>query len=272
MRCQAGTRGIVGGPDATDRRPLVGITGTTGPGDPTGITAATGTTGETDTTGPGDMAGEHRRRDRTTSTGRRPVARLVTAGLLVAVLATVACGADDRALKPPSPDQTTTTRPPSSVPAGSETVVAEELRLSSTAFAQNGALPDRYTCRGAGTPPPLAWENVPAGTEELAIVMRGTDPERTLHWVMSGINPRAGELLEGEVPPTVMPFPNEVNGQPGWGPPCPSTPGTHRYDFSVYALSEALRIPPLSTGQQAVQAIEAAPRLGIALITATVSV
>jgi phosphatidylethanolamine-binding protein (PEBP) family uncharacterized protein len=204
-----------------------------------------------------------------------PLRRPVVAGMLLAALAlpvSVGCGADDRALKPPSPDQTTTTRPPTSAAGASEAIESTQFTLSSAAFAQNGGIPDRYTCQGMGVAPPLAWRNVPSGTEELAVVMRADNQERTLHWVMAGISPRAGQLLEGEVPQTAAPFPNQVNGQPGWAPPCPSTPGTYRYDFTVYALSGPTDIPPLSTGPQAAQLIDAAPRTGIALITGTVTV
>lgn len=192
-------------------------------------------------------------------------------GLLMAVVAR--CGADDRALKPPSTDQTTTSRPPSSTVASEGAVVApEQFTVTSTAFAQDGGIPDRYTCRGAGAPPPLAWTNVPPGTDELAIVVRAADANRTVHWVMTGIDGRTLELIEGQRPLGAVETPNDVTGLATWAPPCPTAPGTHRYDFSVYAFPAPVRVPPDSPGGQAAVLIEGAPRLGVALISGTVTV
>ena len=43
------------------------------------------------------------------------------------------------------------------------------MRLSSTAFAEGGTLPPRFTCDGDGVSPPLAWEDVPDGTQGFAL-------------------------------------------------------------------------------------------------------
>jgi phosphatidylethanolamine-binding protein (PEBP) family uncharacterized protein len=199
----------------------------------------------------------------------RAMASVAAAGLVL-VAAGCGIGADDRALQLPSPDQTTTTLVRGTV--SPETAVDATFVLSSTAFAQDGGIPDRYTCRGAGSTPPLAWDNVPAGTGELALVVRGTDLSRTVHWVMTGIDGRTRELVEGERPVSAVELANEVTGTPGWGPPCPTAAGVHRYEFTLYAFPAPVRVPPDSTGEQAALLIEGAPRLGTTSLTATVTV
>jgi phosphatidylethanolamine-binding protein (PEBP) family uncharacterized protein len=194
----------------------------------------------------------------------------LAAALAVGAVLAGGCGADDRALQPPSPDQTTTTRVRAT--ASADSVAEAQFVLTSSAFAQDGGIPDRYTCRGLGSPPPLSWDNVPGGTSEFAVVVRGTDLSRTVHWVMTGIDGRARELLEGERPLTAVELANEVNGMQGWAPPCPTTPGVHRYEFTLYAFPAPVRVPPDSTGEQAALLIEGAPRLGVTALGATVTV
>jgi phosphatidylethanolamine-binding protein (PEBP) family uncharacterized protein len=44
------------------------------------------------------------------------------------------------------------------------------MRLSSTAFDEGEMLPPRFTCDGAGVSPPLAWKDVPDGTQHFALI------------------------------------------------------------------------------------------------------
>lgn len=47
------------------------------------------------------------------------------------------------------------------------------LRVESASFT--GAIPQRFTCDGAGVSPALAWSLPPSGTKSLAIVMHDPD-------------------------------------------------------------------------------------------------
>ncbi|MBS4727074.1 YbhB/YbcL family Raf kinase inhibitor-like protein [Mycobacterium sp. SM1] len=54
--------------------------------------------------------------------------------------------------------------------------------LSSSAFADNTPIPVVYACKGRTVPPPLRWENVPPGTQSLALVVDDPDaPAGTVH-------------------------------------------------------------------------------------------
>ena len=43
------------------------------------------------------------------------------------------------------------------------------MHVTSTAFADGGAIPTKYTHDGAGVSPPLAFSDVPPGTKSLAL-------------------------------------------------------------------------------------------------------
>ena len=120
------------------------------------------------------------------------------------------------------------------------------LRISSSAFPQNGSIPETYTCDGANTPPPLKWSGVPDGAKSLALIVDDPDapdpraPQRTyVHWVLYDIPPTADGLASGGKPPSGAR--NGLNDwkQPGYGGPCPPI-GRHRYFFKLSALDTVL--------------------------------
>lgn len=107
-----------------------------------------------------------------------------------------------------------------------------DLSLTSAAFDDDGPLPDRFTCTGAGGSPPLTWSGVPEGTSSLALLV--VDPDAPVedgftHWSLAGIDPEPGGVAEGEEPAGGA-------GQ-AWVPACPPT-GEHRYVFTLYAFDD----------------------------------
>ena len=109
--------------------------------------------------------------------------------------------------------------------------------LTSPAFAEGGSIPTEYTCDGGDKPIPLEWSGVPDGTAELALVMDDPDARGFVHWVVVGVTPTASGFSDGAIPD------GAVEGQTGfgvgYGGPCPPS-GTHRYEFTLYALSSPL--------------------------------
>jgi Raf kinase inhibitor-like YbhB/YbcL family protein len=191
--------------------------------------------------------------------GRRRAACLVAA---VAVLVTpmAACGDDGRALREPGADQTTTSAPvvttTSTVAAGGgSTATTVPMQLTSPTFTDGSTIPPAYTCRGADISPPLSWVGIPAGTVELALVVRDIDADMFAHWVVAGLSPAVGGLAEDSPPPGVEAT-NDF-GRGGWAGPCPPS-GTHNYQFVVYALAQPSGLTPGLPGEQAAQAIETA--------------
>ncbi|MDH7599598.1 MAG: YbhB/YbcL family Raf kinase inhibitor-like protein [Sedimentisphaerales bacterium] len=124
----------------------------------------------------------------------------------------------------------------------------EQMKVTSTAFADGGIIPSKYTCDGQDISPPLQWEGVPSGARSIAIISNDPDaPVGTwVHWVIWNIPPTATGLPEAlprdpKLPDGARQGINDF-GRPGYGGPCPPS-GTHRYYFKVYALDTLLDLP-----------------------------
>ena len=118
--------------------------------------------------------------------------------------------------------------------------------LTSTAFAEGGAIPKRHTCEGEDVSPPLAWSGAPLGTKTFALIVDDPDapdpkaPKRTwVHWVLYDMPPAATALPEGGALPAGTRQGRNDWGRTGYGGPCPPI-GRHRYFHKLYALDAAL--------------------------------
>jgi Raf kinase inhibitor-like YbhB/YbcL family protein len=123
------------------------------------------------------------------------------------------------------------------------------LKLTSSAFAHNGAIPRRYTCQGEDVSVPLAWSGAPAATKSFAVIVDDPDapdpkaPRMTwVHWVLYNLPAKATALAEG-IKPDQLPK-GTLEGfndwkRTGYGGPCPPI-GRHRYFHKLYALDERL--------------------------------
>jgi phosphatidylethanolamine-binding protein (PEBP) family uncharacterized protein len=139
--------------------------------------------------------------------------------------------------------------------------------LASPVAAAGGSLPAAYTCDGAGSTPPLAWSNAPAGTRQFALLMTTLpgDGATKWNWVLYGIPASTAVLPENAVGIGTL-----GTGSHGtlmaYDPPCSQGPGVKIYTFTLYALSGPpdLGVPPEQvTGELLTDAI-AAVTLGTA--------
>ena len=130
------------------------------------------------------------------------------------------------------------------------------ITVTSTAFRDGETIPSKYTCDGEGVAPPLAWTEIPANAAALSLVLDDPDAPRGTftHWVVLDLEPTAATLAEGGVPPGVKQAKNS-SGKPGYYGPCPPS-GTHRYRFTVYALSEPTGLPDGADLREALRAID----------------
>jgi Raf kinase inhibitor-like YbhB/YbcL family protein len=132
--------------------------------------------------------------------------------------------------------------------------------LTSPAFSDNTQLPAEYSCKGRSVPPPLRWENAPAGTESLALVVDDPDAPGGLfvHWVVTGIPPSTTEIVEGALPGGAQVSLNSV-GKADYFAPCPPAgTGVHHYRFKLYALSKPPALAPTTAPAEATQTIAGA--------------
>jgi Raf kinase inhibitor-like YbhB/YbcL family protein len=140
-----------------------------------------------------------------------------------------------------------------------ERALPERITVSSPAFTEGAAIPQRFTCDGDNRSPPLRWSDVPAGTVEIALVVDDPDAPRGtyVHWVVVSIDPASTELVEGAVPPGAQQVPNSA-GTAAYTGPCPPGGAPHHYRFTVYALQQRAEFGADASPEAAIAAIEAA--------------
>ncbi len=122
------------------------------------------------------------------------------------------------------------------------------IRLTSPAFADHAPLPPRFTADAEGISPPLQWDNIPAATSSLALIVEDADsptPAPLVHAIAVDIDPLRKELLEGELQETDRGRNTALNLgrnsylRQAWLPPDPPPGhGVHRYAFQLFALAD----------------------------------
>jgi Raf kinase inhibitor-like YbhB/YbcL family protein len=156
------------------------------------------------------------------------------------------------------------------------------IELGSTAFANGGRIPDRFTADGAGLSPPLHWDSLPDGTAALALLVEDADspsPYPLVHAVVWDLDVDAHRLEEGAIG-------YGGDGQAsGEGPETgrnsmlrrrwlpldpPPGHGEHHYVFQLFALSS---LPDLerAPGQSALLDEIEGRLLGVGILTGTYS-
>jgi len=121
-----------------------------------------------------------------------------------------------------------------------------DMRLTSAAFENGGAIPARHTGVGEDSSPALSWTGRPAGTKAFAVICH--DPDAPLvspggtygfvHWVLynipgsvTGIGEGSREFTNGK---------NDFGKQAYGGPMPPAGHGRHQYYFWVLALDKQI--------------------------------
>jgi Raf kinase inhibitor-like YbhB/YbcL family protein len=186
--------------------------------------------------------------------------RLALATALLAAALAAACGGDDD--EPAEPAETG-----ASVPG---------FVFMADGVTEGEPIDPRYTCDGDDISPALAWEGVPEGTAELALVVEDPDaPDGTFtHWLVYALDAGADGL------PEAFPEGAEVNGlnavrqgtndfgKAGYGGPCPPAGEEHRYVFRLLALDAALGLEGGASRDEVLAALEGHV-LGEARLTGT---
>ncbi|MET8953297.1 YbhB/YbcL family Raf kinase inhibitor-like protein [Streptomyces sp. NPDC004393] len=92
--------------------------------------------------------------------------------------------------------------------------------------------------------PELKFENVPAGTAELALSMVDLENQK-IHWLQVGLPATASGAQAHTLTRGARELLNDF-GEATYDGPCPPTGHTHRYQLTLYALRSPL---PASFGQ-----------------------
>jgi Raf kinase inhibitor-like YbhB/YbcL family protein len=129
--------------------------------------------------------------------------------------------------------------------------------LTSPAFESGGELDPSFTaCEEDAVAPPLEWSAPPPGSQELVLVAQELDGKTAkpqLHWLVWGLAPQKGKLLEGEVPPRTG---KNAKGNSEWLLPSPPIGEEHRYVFQLFALDLPLTTMPGAGYKELMSAME----------------
>lgn len=128
--------------------------------------------------------------------------------------------------------------------------VPATIGLNSPAFGDHHVIPVRYAGAGVGDnrSPALCWNNIPAATEELVLIVEDPDaplPRPFVHVIATGIVPHSPGLAEGALsatPPAmdVSLGRNSFGKRAYAGPRALPRHGPHRYAFQLFALGRKL--------------------------------
>jgi len=115
------------------------------------------------------------------------------------------------------------------------------MTISSLAFKDKGAIPQKYSCEGDNISPPLTIGGIPRGAKSLVLIL--DDPDSAygnfLHWIVWNINPqKVTKITSNQLPQGAVTGVNDF-GRRRYDGPCPQK-GKHRYYFTVYALDTKL--------------------------------
>ena len=120
------------------------------------------------------------------------------------------------------------------------------LPLTSSSFTDGGDIPKQFTCDGANTSPALSWSSAPQKTQSFALIASDQDsPITFVHWVVYNFPPTITQIPEAirsqQLPQGALQGTTDFDAV-GYGGPCPPS-GTHRYNFTIYALDSMMQAP-----------------------------
>lgn len=131
------------------------------------------------------------------------------------------------------------------------------ITVSSSAFAAGARIPKPFTGDGEDVSPPLHWEGIPAGAQELALICDDPDAptaEPWVHWVIYKLPAALRDLPQGIPAGARLDKPlAALQGRNSWnagrtigyrGPAPPPGHGVHHYHFRLYALDCELNLNP----------------------------
>jgi Raf kinase inhibitor-like YbhB/YbcL family protein len=129
------------------------------------------------------------------------------------------------------------------------------LTITSPDFPNNGAIPTRFSCDGAGARPALRFGGIPGSAAELALVVVDPDAGGFVHWTAYGRPPSTRALAATGLPAGAREGENST-GKTGWTPPCPPS-GNHHYEFRLYWLKRASGLDAGAKPDDVVKAVSA---------------
>lgn len=155
-------------------------------------------------------------------------------------------GGDGRTLRPPAEGQTdsvvtTTVNTYESFPTAA--TADPDAFLVTGPWEDGTRIASRYTCDGEDVSPPLAFDNVPAGTASLAVVIQEMSSAGGYLWVIANVDPAGAYIDEGDTPAGAAAALND-SGATAYSGPCPDSEAPVVYMVTAFAVGQMLEIEP----------------------------
>src|ERR1700731_207493 len=95
-----------------------------------------------------------------------------------------------------------------------------KMKISSSAFQEGGAIPEKFSKNGQNVSPELRIEGAPAEAKSLALIVDDPDAPVGLftHWLVWNIDPKTMEIYEGSAPSGGVQGTNDFPGPGQDGP------------------------------------------------------
>ena len=145
--------------------------------------------------------------------------------------------------------------------ANAKGVAKMSITVKSSAFADGGMIPKKYTADGADVSPPLSWTAPANGVKSYALIVDDPDaPSKVwVHWVAYNLPAEKTDLAENQPKQDHLPNGgaqgmNDMR-KIGYNGPAPPS-GVHRYCFKIYALDAKLDLKPGATKAELLSAME----------------
>jgi hypothetical protein len=147
----------------------------------------------------------------------------------------------------------------------------QTMTLTSTAWADGGQIPVKYSQAGDQTSPPLAWSNVPDGISSFVLVVHDPDTptapgtDDMLHWMLWNIPSGLRSLAEGVAQGTQLPDGTRQISATGpyyRGPGAAASGPAHHYVFELFGLDAMVDVPAVGSSPPQTRAAVAAAMAG----------
>jgi Raf kinase inhibitor-like YbhB/YbcL family protein len=135
----------------------------------------------------------------------------------------------------------------------------QNMTLTTTAWADGGMIPLRYSQAGPELSPAIQWSGAPAGTASFVLIFRDADvlvnnsTDDFLHWMLWNIPPGASSLPQAMADGFELPDGTRqisASGSRYRGPGASATGPIHHYVLELYALDTMLDIKVNPQGPQ----------------------
>lgn len=127
------------------------------------------------------------------------------------------------------------------------TTINKSLRIKSSSFKNNSAIPSKYCCDGLNINPELSIDDLPENAKSLAIIVKDPDAKNGdyCHWIVWDVDPKT--IIKENSSPGIEG--RNSKGMNKYAGPCPPM-GIHHYHFQVYALDTKLSYLPPSSNEK----------------------